>query len=161
MPWTKEQQSAIDARNHTILVSAAAGSGKTAVLVERILRLIREKHLNIDRMLVVTYTHAAAAELRERLELRLQAAAAEDAAMLKQVDLLSRAQISTIHSYCQKVVKEQFRHCGVDPQFTIADERTSKALYQESLNEVLDAAYAAAKEDENLHALLSAKFHLS
>lgn len=153
--FTPAQQAAITADNRELLISAAAGSGKTAVLVERILRLIREKHLNIDRMLVVTYTHAAAAELRERLELRLQAAVAEDASMLKQVDLLSRAQISTIHSYCQKVVKEQFRHCGVDPQFTIADERTSKALYQESLNEVLDAAYAAAKEDENLHALLS------
>ncbi len=154
--FTTAQQAAISADNRELLISAAAGSGKTAVLVERILRLIREKHIDIDRMLVVTYTRAAAAELRERLELRLQAAAAEDASMLRQVELLSRAQISTIHSYCQKVVKEQFRHCGVDPQFTMADERTSKALYQESLNEVLDAAYAAAKVDENLHALLSA-----
>ena len=153
--FTPAQQAAITADNRELLVSAAAGSGKTAVLVERILRLIREKHIDIDRMLVVTYTHAAAAELRERLELRLQAAAQEDTSMLRQVELLSRAQISTIHSYCQKVVKEQFRHCGVDPQFTIADERTSKALYQEAQTEVLDAAYAAAKEDENLHALLS------
>lgn len=154
--FTPAQQAAISADNRELLISAAAGSGKTAVLVERILRLIREKHINIDRMLVVTYTRAAAAELRERLELRLQAAAAEDHSLLRQIDLLSGAQISTIHSYCQKVVKEQFRHCGVDPQFTMSDERTSKALYQEALTEVLDAAYAAAKEDSDLRALLSA-----
>lgn len=154
--FTPAQQAAITADNRELLISAAAGSGKTAVLVERILRLIREKHIDIDRMLVVTYTRAAAAELRERLELRLQAAAQEDAKLLRQIDLLASAQISTIHSYCQKVVREQFRHCGVDPQFGMADERTSKALYQESLNEVLDAAYAAAKEDADLKALLSA-----
>lgn len=154
--FTPAQQAAITADNRELLISAAAGSGKTAVLVERILRLIREKHIDIDRMLVVTYTRAAAAELRERLELRLQAAAAEDAGLLRQIDLLAGAQISTIHSYCQKVVREQFRHCGVDPQFSMADERTSKALYQESLNEVLDAAYAAAADDGDLKALLSA-----
>jgi ATP-dependent helicase/nuclease subunit A len=154
--FTREQRQAIDADNRELLISAAAGSGKTAVLVERILRLIQHKHIDMNRMLVVTYTRAAAAELRERLELRLQAAAAEDHSLLKQIDLLAGAQISTIHSYCQKVVKEQFRHCGVDPQFTMADERTSNALYQEALTEVLDAAYAAAKADSDLHALLSA-----
>ncbi|MBR4069468.1 MAG: helicase-exonuclease AddAB subunit AddA [Clostridia bacterium] len=153
--FTPAQESAIYADNRELLVSAAAGSGKTAVLVERILRLIRDHHIDINRMLVVTYTRAAAAELRERLELRLQAAAAEDAAMHRQIDLLAGAQISTIHSYCQHVVREHFRHCGVDPQFSMADERTSNALYQESLNEVLDAAYAAATDDEDLKALLS------
>ena len=126
--FTPEQQSAIMADNPELLISAAAGSGKTAVLVERILRLIRDHHIDMNRMLVVTYTRAAAAELRERLELRLQAAARQEPAMAKQMDLLDRAQISTIHSYCQKVVREHFRHCGVDPQFTMADERTTKQL---------------------------------
>jgi len=153
--FTREQRQAIDADNRELLISAAAGSGKTAVLVERILRLIQEKHIDINRMLVVTYTRAAAAELRERLELRLQAAAQQEPAMAKQIDLLSSAQISTIHSYCQKVVREHFRHCGVDPQFTLADERTTRTLYQESMNDVLDAAYQAAKEDHDLKALLS------
>ena len=153
--FTREQRQAIDADNRELLISAAAGSGKTAVLVERILRLIQEKQIDVNRMLVVTYTRAAAAELRERLELRLQAAAHQNPAMARQLDLLSGAQISTIHSYCQKVIREHFRHCGVDPQFTMADDRTTRTLYQESLNEVLDAAYAAAKENQDLHALLS------
>jgi len=153
--FTPEQQSAIMADNPELLISAAAGSGKTAVLVERILRLIRDHHIDMNRMLVVTYTRAAAAELRERLELRLQSAARQEPAMAKQIDLLDRAQISTIHSYCQKVVREHFRHCGVDPQFTMADERTTKQLYQESMGEVLDAAYAAAKEHADLKALLT------
>jgi len=153
--FTQEQQNAIQADNQELLISAAAGSGKTAVLVERILRLIRDHHIDMNRMLVVTYTRAAAAELRERLELRLQAAARQEPQMAKQIELLDRAQISTIHSYCQKVVREQFRHCGVDPQFTMADDRTTKQLYQESMNEVLDAAYAAAKENADLKALLT------
>ena len=153
--FTREQRQAIDADNRELLISAAAGSGKTAVLVERILRLIQHKHIDMNRMLVVTYTRAAAAELRERLELRLQAAAQQDPAMAKQIDLLSGAQISTIHSYCQKVIREHFRHCGVDPQFTMADDRTTRTLYQESMNDVLDAAYAAAKENADVKALLS------
>ncbi len=152
--FTPAQQSAIYVDNRELLVSAAAGSGKTAVLVERILRLIRDKGIDMNRMLVVTYTRAAAAELRERLELRLQKAASEDATMSRQLDLLPGAQISTIHSYCQKVIKEQFRHCGIDPQFTIADDRTSKTLYQESLNEVLDSAYQLAGENPELRAIL-------
>ena len=152
--FTSAQQSAIFADNQELLVSAAAGSGKTAVLVERIIRLIKDKGIDINRMLVVTYTRAAAAELRERLELRLQKAAQEDLAMARQLDLLAGAQISTIHSYCQKVIKEQFRHCGVDPQFTIADDRTSRTLYQESLNEVLDSAYQQAGEIPELKAIL-------
>ena len=152
--FTPAQLSAIEADNRELLVSAAAGSGKTAVLVERILRLIKDKHIDIDRMLVVTYTRAAAAELRERLELRLQKAAGENLSMARQLDILPRAQISTIHSYCQKVIKEHFRHCGVDPQFTIADDRTSKTLYQESLSEVLDSAYQMAAENPDLKAIL-------
>ncbi len=153
--FTPEQASAIYANNRELLISAAAGSGKTTVLVERIMHLVRDKHIDINRMLVVTYTRAAAAEMRERLESALQEAAANDPAMARQFDLLSSAQISTIHSYCQKLVREHFRHCGVDPQFVLSDERTIKTIYQESMDEVLEAAYQAAKEDANLEALLS------
>ena len=117
MNFTKEQQCAIYATNREVLVSAAAGSGKTAVLVERILHLIKDEGYSIERMLIVTYTRAAAAELRERLETRIQEAAIEEPALAREADKVSGAQISTIHSYCQKVVKEQFRFCQIDPQF--------------------------------------------
>lgn len=84
MNFTPEQQSAIDAKNRELLVSAAAGSGKTAVLVRRIIHLIRDEDYSIDRMLVVTYTRAAAAELRDRLETAMRDAALSDPAMARQ-----------------------------------------------------------------------------
>ena len=108
MNFTLEQQSAIDAKNRELLVSAAAGSGKTAVLVRRILHLIRDEGYSIDRMLVVTYTRAAAAELRDRLETAMRDAALNDPAMARQAELVGQSQISTIHSYCQKVIREHF-----------------------------------------------------
>ena len=117
MNFTPEQQSAIDAKNRELLVSAAAGSGKTAVLVRRILHLIRDEDYSIDRMLVVTYTRAAAAELRDRLETAMRDAALSDPAMARQAELVGQSQISTIHSYCQKVIREHFRFCQIDPQF--------------------------------------------
>ncbi|MBQ7865295.1 MAG: UvrD-helicase domain-containing protein, partial [Clostridia bacterium] len=102
MPWTKEQQSAIDARNHTILVSTAAGSGKTAVLVERIVGLIREGY-RMERMLIVTFTRAAAAEMRQRLNQRIAKEAQNDPEHMTQaLDDLEAAEISTIHAFCQK-----------------------------------------------------------
>ena len=130
MNFTPEQQSAIDAKNRELLVSAAAGSGKTAVLVRRILHLIRDEGYSIDRMLVVTYTRAAAAELRDRLETAMRDAALNDPAMARQAELVGQSQISTIHSYCQKVIREHFRFCRIDPQFRLGDERTLQGLYR-------------------------------
>jgi len=150
MRFTPAQQQAITARNRELLVSAAAGSGKTAVLVERILRLIAEDGLSIDRMLIVTFTRAAASEMRERLETRLHDAAGGDARLRHQADLVASAQISTIHSFCQSVVRQHFQYCGVDPQFGLCDERTRAAFYQESMEETLDWLYTQAKDDEDL-----------
>ena len=154
MNFTPEQQSAIDAKNRELLVSAAAGSGKTAVLVQRILHLIRDEGYSIDRMLVVTYTRAAAAELRDRLETAMRDAALSDPAMARQAELVGQSQISTIHSYCQKVIREHFRFCQIDPQFRLGDERTLQSLYRDVQEETLEALYTRAKTEDELAALL-------
>ena len=150
MRFTPAQEAAIRADNRELLVSAAAGSGKTAVLVERIVRLIVERGASIDRMLIVTFTRAAAGEMRERLEARLNEAAADDSRLARQADLVSVAQISTIHSYCQQVVRQNFQRCGVDPQFMLADERTRAGYWQDAMEETLDWLYGAAHEDAEL-----------
>lgn len=157
MRFTPAQEAAIRADNRELLVSAAAGSGKTAVLVERIVRLIVERGISIERMLIVTFTRAAAGEMRERLETRLNEAAVNEPHLARQADLVSVAQISTIHSYCQQVVRQNFQHCGVDPQFMLADERTRAAYWREATEETLDWLYGAAHEDNEL-ASLTRKF---
>ena len=151
--FTPAQQQAVDARNRELLISAAAGSGKTAVLVERIVRMIEKDGLSIDRMLIVTFTRAAAGEMRERLETRLTLAAEGDPRLMRQADLVAGAQISTIHSFCQQTVRRHFQHCEIDPQFGLCDERTRAAFYQESMQEVLDSIYDLAKTDEELLSL--------
>src|SRR5699024_12307021 len=107
MRFTPAQGAAIQAGNRELLVSAAAGSGKTAVLVERIVRLIVERGVSIDRMLIVTFTRAAAGEMRERLETRLNEAAVENPRLARQADLVSMVQVSTIHCYCQEGVRQK------------------------------------------------------
>jgi len=153
MRFTPSQQMAIDAKNRELLVSAAAGSGKTAVLVERILRMIREDGLSIENMLIVTFTRAAAAEMRDRLETRLAEAAQGDERLMRQSELVAGAQISTIHAFCQQAVRQHFQHCQIDPQFGLCDERTRHAFYQESMEEVLDQIYEMAHRDEELRSL--------
>ena len=157
MQLTPAQASAVNARNRELLVSAAAGSGKTAVLVQRILDLIRRDGLSIDRMLIVTFTRAAASEMRERLEKELSMIAGGDSRLQRQSELVAGAQISTIHSFCQKTVRRYFQHCQIDPQFGLCDERTRSAFYAESMEETLDWLYAEAREDEELFSL-TAKF---
>ena len=142
MPWTKEQQSAIDARNHTILVSAAAGSGKTAVLVERIVGLIREGY-RMERMLIVTFTRAAAAEMRQRLNQRIAKEAQSDPEHMTQaLDDLEAAEISTIHAFCQKIIRNDFQAVGVDPLTRICDEQQQQTLFEQAfcdaMNQLLD-----------------------
>ena len=142
MPWTKEQQSAIDARNHTILVSAAAGSGKTAVLVERIVGLVREGY-RLDRMLIVTFTRAAAAEMRQRLNQRIAKEAQTDPEHMAQaLDDLESAEISTIHAFCQKIIRNDFQAVGVDPLTRICDEQQQQTLFEQAfcdaMNELLE-----------------------
>lgn len=153
--WTPEQQSAIDARNNTLLVSAAAGSGKTAVLVERIVGLVRDG-FRLDRMLIVTFTRAAAAEMRQRLNQRIAKEAMNDPeSMGDALDQLESAEISTIHSFCQKVIRNDFQAVGVDPLTRICDEQQQHALFEsafcEAMNELLDQA-----QEKDFHAFADA-----
>lgn len=130
--WTPQQQQAISARNRTILVSAAAGSGKTAVLVERIVALIREGW-RMDRMLIVTFTKAAAAEMRQRLNRRLVKEAQSDPGVMGQaLDDLEATEISTIHSFCQRVLRNHFQAVGIDPMVRVCDDQLRKALFDEA-----------------------------
>lgn len=149
MPFTIAQESAIHARNPELLVSAAAGSGKTAVLIERIYTLLKDEGgYDIDRMLVSTFTHAAAAEMRERLETRLAEAAQTDRAMLRQAEKLETAQIGTLHSFCQKLVKEHFEIVDIDPQATLCDETVRERLKRASMEQCLDESYERAVGNE-------------
>ena len=147
MQWTAGQQSAIDARNHSVLVSAAAGSGKTAVLVERVLSLLREG-MRIDRMLIVTFTRAAAGEMRERIGRRLEEEGAGDAHLRRQALRLNRADICTLHVFCSRVLREHFQSAGVDPLARVADEEKLNALKKRAQDEVLESAYGEPTLDE-------------
>ena len=149
--WTDEQSRAIELRGENILLSAAAGSGKTTVLVERVLRLIGEG-ADVDRMLVVTFTRAAAADMRAKLSRQLNArAAAGDARCRDQLLRLERASISTIHAFCAQFLRENFETAGVDPAFRVLDDAVNARLRDEALDEALEAAYGEA--DETLLAL--------
>ena len=144
--WTDEQRAAIEARGSNLLLSAAAGSGKTAVLVERVLRLVAEEGADVDRMLVVTFTRAAAAEMRARLSHRLgERAAAGDARCREQMIRLERASITTIHAFCADFLRTNFESAGVDPAFRVLDDAIAGRLRDEALDEALEEAYAGAE----------------
>ncbi|HHY93003.1 MAG TPA: UvrD-helicase domain-containing protein, partial [Firmicutes bacterium] len=145
--WTQEQQQAIAATPGNILVAAAAGAGKTAVLVERVIRrvLAVDKPVDIDRLLVVTFTEAAAAEMRQRIGRALEAALAadpENAYLRRQLALLGRAAISTLHSFCLKAVRRYFYQLELDPGFKVMDEAEADLLAHEVLDEVWEEEYA-------------------
>lgn len=152
MRFTPQQAQAVYAQNPELLVSAAAGSGKTAVLVERIVRMIRDG-CDIERMLIVTFTRAAAGEMRERLETRLTDAAEDDPALRRHAERVEEAQISTLHAFCQRVVREHFAHCGIDPLFSLADAREHAAFFDAALQETLDGFYDLAASQPDEHAL--------
>ncbi len=144
--WTEEQRRVIEVRDKDVLVSAAAGSGKTAVLVERILSRITDpvRPVDIDRLLVVTFTNAAAAEMRERIRDALEQRALENpdnVHLQKQLVLIHHASITTIHSFCLQVLRSHFHTIGLDPGFRIADEGECQLLEQDTVSEVLDEAY--------------------
>ncbi|MBQ8536875.1 MAG: helicase-exonuclease AddAB subunit AddA [Clostridia bacterium] len=145
--WTDDQQAAMDARNPDLLVSAAAGSGKTAVLVERIVQLAK-KGAQIDRMLIVTFTRAAAGEMRERIAARLAQGADEgDETMHRQLSRMENCQISTIHGFCQKVLREHFQAVGLDPQTRLCDPNLKDRLFDEAAQAALVEAFEAENED--------------
>mgnify|MGYP000336875270 CR=1 FL=1 len=147
MKFTPEQQRVIELHNSNILVSAAAGSGKTAVLVERIIRMIcdGEHPADIDRLLIVTFTNAAAAEMRERIAAGITARLEADPGnehIQKQSALLHNAQITTIDSFSLFLIRNHFNEIGLDPDFRVADEGEIKLLQQEVLEQLLEDAYA-------------------
>ena len=145
--WTDEQLRAIQARGRNILLSAAAGSGKTTVLVERVLRLIVEDGADVDRMLVVTFTRAAASDMRAKLTRELNArAAAGDGRCREQLLKLDRAAICTLHAFCADYLRANFETAGVDPAFRILDDAVVARLRDEALDGALEEAYAAGGE---------------
>ena len=155
MKFTPEQQRVIELHNSNILVSAAAGSGKTAVLVERIIRMICDgEHLaDIDRLLIVTFTNAAAAEMRERIAAGIAARLEADPGnehIQKQSALLHNAQITTIDSFSLFLIRNHFNEIGLDPDFRVADEGEIKLLQQEVLAQLLEDAYAGNFVPEEL-----------
>lgn len=152
MSWTEEQQKVIELRNRNILVSAAAGSGKTAVLVERIIRRIMdpETPVDADRLLIVTFTEAAASEMKERISDAIEQKMDEhpgDARLEQQATLINSAPITTIHSFCLSVIREHFHVIGIDPGFRIAEEGELKLLKQDVLEELLESCYKQGKQE--------------
>lgn len=149
--WTPAQQNCIDARGGSVLVSAAAGSGKTSVLVERVIRRITDPQhpTDIDRLLIVTFTKAAAAEMKQRLAARLSefiAADPENTRLQRQQMLLPTAAISTIDGFCTAFLREHFDACGISPRFGIAEGATATMLQNEALEETLEVFYAGGED---------------
>ena len=142
---TPDQKTAVENRGGGLLVSAAAGSGKTRVLVERLLRRV-EEGADIDRFLVITYTKAAAAELRGRIVAELadrQALRPGDAALRRQATLVYQAQISTIDAFCAQFLREEGHRLDLDHDFRLCDENEAAVLMRDALNDVLEKRYEA------------------
>lgn len=146
MEWTTEQQKVIDLRNRNILVSAAAGSGKTAVLVERIIsRLTKDADpIDVDELLIVTFTEAAASEMKERVLLAIEKKLSEEpdnVHLQRQEALIHNALITTIHSFCLSVIREHFHVIDLDPVFRIGEEGELKLLKKDVMDELLEEEY--------------------
>ena len=147
MNWTKEQRRAIEARGTNLLLSAAAGSGKTTVLVERVLALIESGETQIDRLLIVTFTRAASADMRAKLSRELGKRAAEgDARCRREQLLLERASISTLHGFCADFLRAHFESAGVDPAFRVLDDAQVRRLRDEALDAAVEEAYESPSE---------------
>ncbi len=142
--WTKEQEKAIYEKGSNILVAAAAGSGKTAVLVERIINKIVNENIDIDRILVVTFTNAAASEMRERILDAIYKKIEEspdDVCMQKQITLLNKASICTIHSFCLDVIRNYFYELDISANFRIGDTTEVELLKQDILEDLFEDKY--------------------
>lgn len=148
MNWTKQQLNAVENRNNNLLVAAAAGSGKTAVLVERIIRLVTEENFDVDRMLIVTFTNAAAAEMKNRIHKKIteKISTAADSELIEKLErqniLLGGASIMTIHAFCLSVLRRHFAKINLDPRFREADEHELKIIKQEVIEELFETKYA-------------------
>ncbi|WP_245948280.1 helicase-exonuclease AddAB subunit AddA [Paenibacillus sambharensis] len=147
--WTDDQWRAVMTSGRNVLVAAAAGSGKTAVLVERIIRKI-SADTDVDRLLVATFTKAAASEMKERIRIALEKALdlqPESEHMRRQLALMNRAAITTLHSFCQDVIRRFYPLIGLDPGFRIANETEAELLRMEVLDELFEAKYEGAADD--------------
>ena len=146
--WTREQSQVIESRGKNLLVSAAAGSGKTAVLVERIIRMVTEGENppGIDELLVMTFTNAAAAEMRERIASAIEQKLKEhpeNEHLQMQATLVHHAQITTIDSFCLNVIREHFNQLDLDPAFRIGDEGELLLMRADVMAELLEDSYAS------------------
>ena len=178
--FTKEQQQVIDLRGRNILVSAAAGSGKTAVLVERIItRLTKDTPpIDVDQLLVVTFTEAAASEMKERIHDAIEQALQKDPEnvhLQRQATLIHQAKITTIHQFCLSVIRDYFHTIDLDPGFRVGEEGELKLLKRDVVEAVLEAAYeegtdefhrfvesfASGKDDRKLEDLLLQLYEFS
>ena len=146
MNWTPEQRDAIETDQPELLISAAAGSGKTAVLVARVLRMLRQGG-DITRMLIVTFTRAAAAEMRERISDALEKEPG-DPHLYRQQQRMNRAKISTLHTFCQGVIRQHFELLGIDPLARIGDDAMLERLLNKASEEAMEAAYSAPTEEQ-------------
>jgi ATP-dependent helicase/nuclease subunit A len=149
MKWNLNQQKVIDTRDKNILVSAAAGSGKTAVLVERIITLIRDNEESLESFLIVTFTNAAAAGMKQKIQKALYKALETESNkhIRTQLNQLNKANISTIHSFCIDVLRKNFHVLGIDPNFRIGDPNECQILLTDSIDEVLERAYTEKNDD--------------
>lgn len=150
MKWTREQQEVIDYRQGTLLVSAAAGSGKTAVLVQRILTWILKEEKNIDEFLIVTFTRAAAGQMRTKLRKaleELQEQYPDNQHIIRQLSLVHRASIMTIDSFCKQVVDDNFQLLGIDPAMRILDDTEGILMQEDVLSRILEHAYATQEDN--------------
>lgn len=152
MNWTQAQQQTIDQRDTNILVSAAAGSGKTTVLIERIKQLILRDQMDVDRFLITTFTRAAATEMKEKLEKAILAALdsasdeKETAFLQRQITLLPQAAIGTFHSFATTIIREYFFLTDLQPGFAIGDEIRGNLLRRESVDEVFERRFAEDRD---------------
>ena len=148
--WTEEQQSVISHRDGNLLVSAAAGSGKTAVLVEHVIDRILDKDnpISLSSLVLMTFTEAAAAEMKERIKLRLTEVYSEtkDSFLQREITLLSTSKISTIDSLCKKLIQENYSSLGIEPNFRIGEENELSLLQEDIIEELLEEEYSKSEE---------------
>lgn len=151
--WTKNQKEAIYQEADNILVSASAGSGKTAVLVERVIDKVTVKNIDIDKILVVTFTNAAASELKERLldsiykKLKKEP---NNMFLKRQISLINRASITTIHSFCLDIIRSNFDILDIDPSFSIGEETQLSILKDKAISKILDGEYTNDEKKQNI-----------
>jgi ATP-dependent helicase/nuclease subunit A len=161
--WTPQQLKAITLSGCNLLVAAGAGAGKTSVLVERIIQKITDpKHpVDIDKLLVMTFTRAAATEMKERIYAAISKCLDQDPTstnLQKQLIRMNRASITTIHSFCMEIIKNHFKEAGIDPNFRVGDETETLLLKLETMDELLEPLYEDAIHEETFQS--SPFFHL-